>query len=280
MSYLTTNDGTRLYYRDYGTGKPIVFVHAWAMTSGFWDYVIPHFVQQGYRAISFDRRGHGKSDDPGRGYDYATFTDDLHSLMVQLDLHDVTLIGHSMGGAEVMRYQTRYGKEGIVSRLVLVAAPERVKKAADNPEGIDGAMLNKMLDNISADYPQWLADNAYPFFPTASEGMVRWTIEMMLQVSSRYVCLECQRLVYFSDFRPDATGIDVPTLIIHGDADASIPIRCGYALARLIPDNIFKVYEGAPHGLLVTHTERLNKDILAFIKDSIGMPLENTLSNA
>jgi pimeloyl-ACP methyl ester carboxylesterase len=268
MSFLTTDNGTTLFYKDWGKGRPVVFLHAWAMSSAFWEYTMLSFLSHGIRCIAYDRRGHGRSDDPGHGYDFETLTDDLHSFLEKLDLRDVILVGHSMGGAEAIHYQARYGHAGRVSKLALLGAPDCLRLAADNPEGVTDDQITYALGTIAADFPKWLDDNVDPFYlPDTygiSTGMIHWTIDMMLQ-TPLYPAIECQRQTLYIDLREDVRQIRIPTLVIHGDQDASIPFRCGQAIAGTIPGCVFKPYPGAPHGLMMTHAAQVNNDLLSFI---------------
>jgi non-heme chloroperoxidase len=269
MPFIKTNDGTTLFYKDWGTGKPVVFIHGAGMNSTFWEYNMVALNSKGLRCIAYDRRSHGLSDDPGTGYDFDTLTDDLHSLLAQLDLRDVTLVAHSMGGGEIIRYQARYAKAGRVSKVVLIGVPDYLRKAADNPEGIDSELFEQNLaTTLGKDFPQWLNDNVDPFYlPETfgiSEGMKSWTIEMMRQMPLRAV-LCCQRLTFETDLREEARQIRIPTLVIHGDKDVSIPFRCGQSFSKLIPGCLFKAYQGAPHGVTITHAEQVNHDLHSFI---------------
>lgn len=273
MSFITTNKGTRIFYKDWGTGKPVVFTHPWAMSSDFWGYILVYLQAQGIRCIALDRRGHGRSDDPGQGYDFDTLADDLEEFMEKLDLRDVTLVGYSSGGGEALRYQTRYGHLGRVSRLVLIGAPDCLVRTADNPDGVEAAIVNGVLDDIFTDFPQWLEDGVDAFYLPGkygvSQGIIHWTIDMMLQ-TPMLAAMECQRNTLFTDFREDIRKVSIPTLVIHGNADASIPFRCGEAIARTIPGCQFRVYQDAPHGLIITHAEQIKADLLTFIGGGQG----------
>lgn len=274
MPLLTTTDGTTLFYKDWGTGKPVVFVHGCAMTSAFWEYMMLHLNSEGLRCIAYDQRGHGRSDDPGSGYDFDTLADDLDSLLEHLDLRGVTLVGHSMGGGEILRYQTRYGHYGRVSKLVLIGTPDCLRLTADNPEGIPDSMFEEMLaTTIAKDFPKWLDENVDAFYLPAtfgvSDGMIRWTIDMMRTTPMRTV-VDCQRQTFTVDLRNDVRKINIPTMVIHGDLDASIPFRCGKAIADSIPGSVFKAYPGAPHGIIITHAAQVNNDLAAFIQDARG----------
>ena len=274
MSLLTTTDGTALFYKDWGTGKPVVFVHGAAMTSAFWEYIMLHLNSRGLRCIAYDQRGHGRSDDPGSGYDFDTLADDLHSFLEQLELQDVILVGHSMGGAEIIRYQARYGHSGRVSKMVLIGTPDCLRHAADNPEGIENDLFEEILaTTIAKDFPKWLDDNVDAFYLPAtfgiSDGTIRWTIDMMRTTPMRTV-VDCQRQTFRVDLRNDLRKITIPTLVIHGDQDASIPFRCGKAIADAIPSSVFKAYPGAPHGIIITHADQVNKDLLSFIHGDLA----------
>jgi non-heme chloroperoxidase len=266
-SFVASDERTRLFYRDWGTGQPVVFTHSWGMNADMWMYQMVHLAGHGMRCVAYDRRGHGRSSDPGRGFDYNTLADDLAALLEQLDLREVTLVGHSMGGGEIVRYLSRHGA-GRVARVVLVgAALPFLLKTSDNPDGVDRSVYDRLFAAWSKDFPKWLADNAPPFLvPETSAEMTQWVIRMCLQCSL-LAAIECDRAVAETDFRPELPKVTVPTLIIHGDRDVSTPLELtGKKTARLIPSSQLKVYEGAPHGLFITHMDRLNGDLLAFIR--------------
>jgi non-heme chloroperoxidase len=269
-SFIRTREGADLFYRDWGTGKPVVFLSGWALSCDMWNYQMVPLSEQGLRCIAYDRRGHGRSSDPGRGYDYDTLADDLASVLETLDLRDVTLVGHSMASGELVRYLSRHG-DGRVERLVFVApaATPFVLKTADNPDGIDASVLEYFRTQVLLrDFPQWMADNAPPFFvPETSPEMRHWLMSLMLRCSMKAL-IECNRAMSSTDFRAELPRIRVPTLVIHGDKDASAPLELsGRRTAQLIPGSRLEVYEGAPHGLFLTHMERLNADLLAFARD-------------
>lgn len=265
--FIETSDRTSLFYKDWGTGKPILFIHGWALNSDMWQYQMLHLASQGLRCIAYDQRGHGRSSDPGQGYDYDRLADDLAAVIEQLNLREVTLVGHSMGGGEVVRYLSRHGNSRIARVVLLASATPFMLKTADNPDGVDKKIFDHMHAMWSRDFPKWLADNARPFFvPETSPEMVQWGVRMCLQ-SSLKALIDCNQEVTQTDFRAELRKITVPTLVIHGDADQSTPLELtGRKTARLIQGSRLKVYEGAPHGLFVTHIDRLNRDLLAFIK--------------
>lgn len=269
-SFLRTRDGVDLFYRDWGTGKPVVFLSGWALCSDMWNYQMVPLSQQGLRCIAYDRRGHGRSSDPGRGYDYDTLADDLASVLEALDLRDVTLVGHSMASGELVRYLSRYG-DSRVERVVFLApaATPFLLKTADNPDGIDASAFEYFRTQVLLrDFPRWMADNAPPFFvPETSSEMRDWIMGLMLRCSMKAL-IECNRSMTSTDFRAELPRIRIPSLVIHGDKDASAPIELtGRRTAQLIPGCRLEVYEGAPHGLFITHMERVNADLLAFARD-------------
>jgi pimeloyl-ACP methyl ester carboxylesterase len=232
-----------------------------------WAYQMMPLAHAGFRCIAFDRRGHGRSSDPGRGYDFDTLSDDLAAVMERLDLHGVTLIGHSMGCGEILRYLTRHGS-GRVARVALLAPTTPfLLKTTDNTNGIDRAVFESLRAGWLRDYPKWLGENARPFVvPETSAEILQWAIMLMLQTSMQAV-IECNVAVTETDLRAELPRIDRPTLVIHGTKDVSAPIDLsGRVTAKLIPGAQLQVYEGAPHGLFLTHIERLNQDLLRFIR--------------
>ncbi len=266
--FVETPDGTRLGFTDWGTGKPVVFVHAWALPSPMWDYQIGALAEQGLRCIAYDRRGHGRSSKPGSGYDCDTLADDLSALLTQLDLHDVTLVSHSFGSAEVVRYLSRHGA-GRVAKIALIApaALPFVMRTQDNPNGIPAQQLEFFRTKIlQADFPKWLEDGKKAFFVAeTSPSLQDWVKDLML-TTPLPVAIETSRRTA-TDFRKELPAISVPTLIIHGDKDVSAPIDLtGRPAAALIPKAQLRVYEGAPHGIFLTHKDRLNADLIGFIK--------------
>jgi pimeloyl-ACP methyl ester carboxylesterase len=266
--HIAAADGTRLAFTDWGEGKPVVFIHAWALPSPMWDYQLGPLAQQGLRCIAYDRRGHGHSSVPKQGYDCDTLADDLAMLLNELDLSEVTLVGYSFGAGEIVRYLTRHGTRRIAkAALIAPAATPFVMKTADNPNGIPSEALEMVRAAIQQDFPKWLQDGKKPFFVAdTSPGLQDWILQLMLTTPLR-VAIECNRIMTSTDFRAELPRISVPTLIVHGDNDASAPIDLtGRPTAALIPKAQLKVYEGAPHGLFLTHKDRLNADLLDFIK--------------
>ena len=268
QDFIETADGVKLAYSDWGAGKPVVFIHAWALPSPMWDYQIGPLSERGLRCITYDRRGHGRSGKPSTGYDCDTLADDLAALLTQLDLRNVTLVSHSFGSAEVVRYMTRHGADRI-GKIVLIApaALPFVMKTADNPNGIPAEALEFFRTRVlQADFPKWLEEGRQAFFVAdTSPSLQNWVKELMLSTPLQ-VAVETNRRITSTDFRGELPGITVPTLVIHGDKDVSAPIDItGRPTAALIPKAQFKLYEGAPHGLFLTHKDRLNADLISFI---------------
>lgn len=268
--FFTTPDGTRLAYEDYGQGQPMVFVASSMLCSDMWEYQIPFFVERGHRCIALDRRGHGRSDRPSNGYDLDTGADDLAALIEHLDLREVTLVGHSMGGAEVARYLARHG-DARIARVVLASAMlPFLRQTDDNPEGVPGALLDASLAELDADRPKWLARQAQAFFAThlgndVSPAQIDFTLRQCL-ATSPWAVRQCQRNVVDFDHRATLPEIKVPTMIVHGDADFSAPVEVtARRTAKLIPGAVYHEYPAAGHGLFVSHRDRFNNDLLAFL---------------
>jgi non-heme chloroperoxidase len=262
MSHFTTADGTELFYRDYGTGRPVVFIHSMLMSSDMWQPQMLHLADNGFRAIAYDRRGHGRSDDPGRGYSFDTLASDLAALLDRLDLTGVTLVGHSMGGGEVIRYLSHYGS-GRTDSIVLAGAT-----APHLNVGPD--ITAAALDQMRTGYAQWVAGNAGLSFGDGLPGndipqLAREaTIRDWMRVAL-HAAVECTRANLAADFRSEARKITVPALIIHGDHDAFAPLQtCGQRSADLIPGSKLVIYPNASHMLHLTHGDQLNHDLLEF----------------
>jgi non-heme chloroperoxidase len=265
-----TRDGVRLFYKDWGAGRPVVFCHGGILGADMWEYQMTALAAAGLRCVAHDRRGCARSSHPGRGYDFDTFADDLAALLDRLDLREVTLVGHSMGCGEIARYLKRHGA-GRVRRAVLVATTTPyLLKAADNPDGIDRAVFDRMHAAAGADRPRFTALAAGPFFGegpagAVSEELVRWGVGLALQACP-VATLDTIRAFSETDFRADLRAFTMPTLVVHGRADQGAPLALtGERTARLIPGSRLEVYDTA-HGLFITERERLNRDLLAFIR--------------
>lgn len=276
MNFIETNDvqngnTIKLAYCDYGEGKPVVLIHGWPVSKEMWEYQLDALVQAGYRVIAYDRRGFGHSDKPWGNYDYDTLTDDLYAVLNELDLHDVTLVGFSMGGGEVARYFTRYGGERVTKVVLISSVVPYMPKTEDNPDGVPQEMLEKMGKQVKEDRIAFLDDFGKMFYGVnlvnhpVSAPYLDW-FRMLAAVASPKATADCMKAFAYTDFRNDAPNINVPTLIIHGDADKTVPIETSSNhTAQLVPNNQYLVYEGAPHGLFYTERERLNKDLVEFI---------------
>jgi non-heme chloroperoxidase len=267
---IRTADGAKLFYRDRGNGVPVVFLAGWALPSDFWSYQMAPLSEAGFRCIAYDRRGHGRSSDPGRNFDYDTLANDLETVLDALHLNDVQVVAHSMSAGEVVRYlsQPRVVR---IQRIALIGPTlPCLAKTADIPAGIDRHLLDATRQQILArGFPAWLDDNARPFV-TADTGTdtIAWIKNLMLPCSLKAV-LECNRAMIEADFRAELKRIQIPTLIIHGDRDVSAPLEL--TSRRIVPlmSNVrLTVYEGAPHGLPVTHALRLNQELQAFLQSA------------
>jgi non-heme chloroperoxidase len=265
---IKTRDGVRLRHLDWGTGSPILFINSWSFTVNTWARTMYYFSGRGYRCLSFDRRGHGRSDDPGYGYDFDTLADDLADVIEQLELRDVTLVGHSMGCGEIIRYLTRHSSAPVARIVLTSTTTPLLTKTEDNPLGVDPLVLQMVRNNMCTDFPQWLVDNAPPFVvEETSKATINWIINESQQTSLKAL-LDCNWAVVSTDFRSELRSIRVPALILHGDADVSTPLHLtGRPTAALLPGSELKVYEGAPHGLPFTHADKIHSDLARFFSD-------------
>jgi len=273
MGRISTKDGTEIYYKDWGTGRPVVFSHGWPLSADAWDDQMMFLASRGLRCVAHDRRGHGRSSQPWTGNDLDTYADDLAALMDALDLRDAVMIGHSTGGGEVTRYLGRHGT-GRVAKAVLVSAiPPLMLKTAANPGGLPIEVFDGIRAGVVADRSQYYRELAEPFYganrPGAkvSQGVkdAFWMWSMQVGLVGAYQCIKA-----FSetDLTADLGKIDVPTLVLHGDDDQIVPIADSALLSsKLISKATLKVYPGAPHGLMATHKDQFNNDLLAFIQN-------------
>ena len=272
MPYFETRDGTRLFYVDWGAGRPVVLVHGLALGSDMWEYQIPFLTENGLRCIAYDHRGCGRSDVPGSGYDFDTLAGDLATLLERLDLRDVSLVSFSLGGGVVARYLTRFGADRIARVALVASTTPYLLKADDNPEGVDRSLIyDAFIAGLRTDRQRLLAEVAVPFFGVDPPGgpvspeVLRWAVDLCNQSSAK-ATLDLYRLACESDQRSDMASFTVPTLVVHGDTDAFNPIEAtAERTVRAIPGSRLEVYERASHGLFFTHKNRLNADLLAFI---------------
>jgi non-heme chloroperoxidase len=266
-AFIRTRDGASLFHLDWGSGPPVVFLHAWALCSDIWEYQLTALVERGLRCVAYDRRGHGRSHDPGRGYDFDTLAGDLAAVLDELDLRGVTLVAHSMGAGEVARYLARYGT-GRIARVMLTSPiTPAVARTADNPDGADRSLFEGIVAVLKKDRPGALTAGVGKFTGTrpVSPALTQWILSQFLRASPLAV-IECMRSIGSSDFRPDLRAFTVPTWIVHGDADELNALdRTARRTAQAIPGSRLIVYPGAPHGLIVTDKERFTRDLLSFV---------------
>lgn len=271
MPFIETADKTNLYYYDWGTGRPVVLIHGWPLDSQMWEYQSVFLADHGMRVIAYDRRGFGKSSQPWTGYDYDTLADDLATVLDKLDLADVTLVGFSMGGGEVARYMGRRGGARVSKAVLVSAVTPYLVQASDNADGVPRAVFDTMIGGLQADRPSFLATFGKQFMGagllnfTVTSQVLEWCADMALTGSPK-ATLDCVRSFSDTDFRLDLAAFRVPTLVIHGDADATVPAaKSGRLTAAMIAGAEYKEYAGAPHGLFFTEKDRLNADLLAFM---------------
>ncbi len=272
MPFIEARDGTPLFYNDWGAGPPVVLIHGWPLNGDMWEYQARILADNGLRCIIPDRRGFGRSGQPWTGYDYDTLADDVDLLLQKLDLRDATLAGFSMGGGEVARLLARHGAGRVAKAVLISAVTPYLLKTPDNPDGVDRGVFDGMIEDLEKDRPGFLASFGKTFFGAGllnfkvSSEILQWSLMMALQASPK-ATLDCVRAFSETDFRRDMAAFTIPTLVIHGDGDATVPIAAaGRAAARLIPGGHLMEYPGAPHGLFYTERDRLNADLLAFIK--------------
>ncbi|MCL5499822.1 Pimeloyl-ACP methyl ester carboxylesterase [Phytobacter palmae] len=271
MSTIKTQDGTQIYYKDWGAGKPVLFSHGWPLDGDMWDSQLNFLAERGYRVIAFDRRGFGRSDQPWEGYNYDTFASDINDLITTLDLQDVTLVGFSMGGGDVSRYIGRYGTARVKALVLLGAVTPIFGKTADYPQGVDSSVFEGIRDGLRKDRAQFISDFATPFYginagQTVSQGVLTQTLNIALLASLKGT-IDCVTAFGETDFRSDIAKVNVPTLVIHGSNDQVVPFEStGKVAAEMIPGAQLKVYDNGPHGFAVTHQDQLNNDLLSFLQ--------------
>ncbi|GAA2375818.1 alpha/beta hydrolase [Catellatospora methionotrophica] len=268
----TTKDGTQIFYKDWGTGQPVVFSHGWPLTADAWDDQMWYVVSNGFRGVAHDRRGHGRSSQPWEGNDLNTYADDLAAVIEKLDLRDIVLVGHSTGGGEVVRYMGRHGTDRVSKAVLVGAIPPLMLQTDANPEGLPRSVFDGLREGVERDRSQFWQDLSAPFYGGNREGNkvsqgLRdsfWLMGMTVGFKAAYDCIKA-----FSetDLTEDCKKIDVPVLIIQGDDDQIVPIvASGMKSSKIIPNNTFKIYKGAPHGLFATNQDEFNADLLAFLK--------------
>ncbi len=269
--YIPTSDGTKIYTRDYGTGKPVILIHGWPLTGEMWEYQIQELVDNGNRVIAYDRRGFGHSSKMWNGYDYDTLTDDLSTVIETLNLSDITLVGFSMGAGEVARYFSKHGGKGVSKAVIISGSTPFMLKTPDNEKGVPQEEFDKMVKGIKDDRIGFLDDFGKDFFGMSlinhplSTPLLDY-YRMLCSIASPRATLKCAESFSSTDMRAEMPKINVPAMVIHGGDDKIVPIEVGgEQSAHMIPDCRYLVYEGAPHGLFYTHKEVLNKDLIGFI---------------
>lgn len=261
-----------LYYQDYGSGQPVVLIHGWPLSHRAWEAQVAEVVDAGFRCITYDRRGFGVSSAPWDGYDYSSLASDLNEIITQLKLKDAIIVGFSMGGGEVVRYLTDFGSKNISKAALISSIIPLVKKKSDNPDGVPEKDLKDIMNALKTDRVGFLKDFHRNFYnydknkDTISEAQLQYDWVIASYASPR-ATLETAKAWAETDFRPELKNVTVPTLIVHGDADAIVPIEtAGAQAAKGIKNNTYKVIKGGPHGLNVTHANELNKILISFIK--------------
>jgi non-heme chloroperoxidase len=272
MNRVKMKDGTAIYYKDWGSGHPVVFSHGWPLTADAWDAQMIFLGQHGHRVIAHDRRGHGRSDQPWNGNDMDTYADDLAALIEALNLKEATLVGHSTGGGEVARYIGRHGSRRVAKAVLIGAVPPIMLKTETNPGGLPMSTFDEIRAGVLGDRSQFFKDLTMPFYgynkPDAkvSQGVRDsfWLQGMQCSIKGAYDCIKA-----FSetDFTDDLKKVDVPTLILHGDADQIVPIGTSAMMsAKLVKNATLKIYPGAPHGMCTTLADKVNGDLLAYLR--------------
>jgi non-heme chloroperoxidase len=271
-SYVTTSDGTQIYFKDWGAGQPVVFSHGWPLNADAWELQMVFLAANGYRTIGHDRRGHGRSSQPYDGNEMNTYADDLATLVEALDLKDMVMIGHSTGGGEVARYIGRHGTSRVAKAVLVSAVPPLMLKTEANPGGLPIEVFDGIRAGTAADRSQFFMDLTIPFFGGNREGSkltqgIRDAFWLQGMSGGLKNELDCIKAFSETDFTEDLKKFDVPTLVIHGDDDQIVPIdAAGRMSAKLVKGSTLKVYPGGQHGLAAMNTDELNADLLAFIK--------------
>ena len=272
FSTIATEDGTEIFYKDWGEGPVITFSHGWPLNSDAWDGQMVFFAERGFRVVAHDRRGHGRSSQSSSGNDMDRYADDLAAVIDTLDLKDVTLVGHSTGGGEVVRYIRRHGTKRIVKAVLIAAVPPIMLKTEANPEGLPKEVFDNLRTGILKDRSQFYKDLAIQFYGVnrpsvkVSQGILDqfWLWSMQVGLKNAY---ECIKAFSETDFTEDLKKVDVPTLLMHGEDDQIVPIKdSSMKSARLINDAKEIYYQGASHGLTATHQDQVNDDLLSFLR--------------
>jgi len=271
MSTITTGDGTEIYYKDWGEGPAVTFSHGWPLSADAWDGQMLFLAEHGFRAIAHDRRGHGRSSQPSAGNDMNGYADDLAALIEALDVHDVTVVGHSTGGGEVARYIGRHGTARVAKAVLISAVPPSLVKSEANPQGLPTEAFDGLLAGMFKDRSQFYRDLGSQFYganrpgSSVSQGLLDqfWAWSMQSGLKNSY---ECVKALSETDFTEDLERFDVPTLLIHGEDDQVVPVGNSMRSARIIKNAKDIYYPAAPHGITATHQDQVNADLLAFLQ--------------
>ncbi|WP_081111049.1 alpha/beta fold hydrolase [Bdellovibrio bacteriovorus] len=276
MEFFKAKDQARIFFRDMGEGAPVILIHGWPLNADMFEYQTLDLLKKGFRVITYDRRGFGRSEQTASGNDYNTYADDLDSLINHLKLEKVSLVGFSMGGGEIARYLGRYGSSKISSAILLGAVTPYLLQDDSNPDGVEPKVFAQMISQIEEDRPAFFAQFTKMFFGVnvvkhpVSDETQQWCFNMATMASLK-ATLDCVTAFGHTDFRKDMKAFDIPTLIIHGTDDKIVPLKTsGEAAAKLVPQAIFKKYDGAPHGLFITHKQQLNSEISKFLDQNKG----------
>jgi non-heme chloroperoxidase len=273
MSTITTKDGTDIYYKDWGSGQPVVFSHGWPLSADAWDAQMVFLGERGYRVIAHDRRGHGRSSQTWNGNDMDTYADDLAQLIESLDLKDIVLVGHSTGGGEVTRYIGRHGTGRVAKAVLLGAIPPLMLKTDANPGGLPIEVFDGLRASTFNDRSQFFMDLSMPFYGYNREGAkisqgIRDSFWLQGMQAGLKSAIDCIKQFSETDFTEDLKKFDVPTLIAHGDDDQIVPIGAAALISsKLVKGSVLKIYPGGPHGLATTRQDEFNAHLLAFIQD-------------
>lgn len=274
MTMITTRDGTQLYVKDWGpkTGRPVIMMHGWPLTSDTWDDFALVAADAGFRAISYDRRGFGRSEQPWDGYEYDTLADDLADVIEATGAQDAALFGFSMGGGEVARYMSRHGGKGVSKAALIASVVPYMAQTPDNPDGVPQSVFDEMTAGMKEDRAHFFHGFLKSFYGvgvftgSVSEAVLDWSFQQTMMAGLRPT-LACAKAFSSTDFRPDLPSFKVPTLIIHGTGDQTVPIETsGRAAAAAIPGATLIEYEGAPHGLFASNKQQLTDDLMAFLR--------------
>lgn len=272
MPYITTRDNTRLYVKDWGSGRPVIMMHGWPLSADTWDEAAMTIANAGFRAIAYDRRGFGRSDQPWDGFDYDTLADDLAAVIAETGATDATIVGFSMGGGEVARYMSRHRGRNVVQAALIASVVPYMLQTPDNPNGVPQATFDQITAGLKEDRAHFYTSFFRNFYgaglvshPVSSE-VLEWSRNVAMLASFK-ATLGCANAFATTDFRPDLAAFTVPTLIIHGTSDQIVPIDASARqAASAIPNATLIEYDGAPHGLFATHKEQLTNDLLAFLQ--------------